>query len=247
MPDHFRDLVHDTLKYVKDPLCPKQTLFVSAEEQTFFQKAPAVEKKAPPEPPRAITPMPPVPPPNRPPPRPAPPHEPTPPVPPPPEKEDFSQIKNLLLKAMPSIQLVDEVPDDAAAKRVANAWKEKIPDAAVILLACATDAETLEFLKGLGKAIDQNLAKAKILPVEKMEMENRWDIFLQKNPFQLIIASEGLRKLPKLMKFYRETPATSEFFLGQIPLVPLAAASVYKSLEHKAHLWKTLCQMLKKN
>jgi hypothetical protein len=141
---------------------------------------------------------------------------------------------------------VDEVPDDATAKRVANSWKEKISDADVILLACERDAETLEFLKSLGKAIDQNLAKAKILPAEKMEAENRWDLFLQKNQFRLIIASDGMRGMPRLMRFYRETPATAEYFLDKTPLLPLSSASLYKSIEHKALLWKTLCRMFGK-
>jgi hypothetical protein len=55
-----------------------------------------------------------------------------------------------------------------------------------------------------------------------------------------------MQKLPELMRFYKAVPASGQFFLENTPLLPLSHASLYKSLEHKALLWKTLCQMLKK-
>jgi hypothetical protein len=241
MPDPLRELIRDTLLYLKDPLLPKQTLLATAEDTSFFQKGALPKEALPihlPKPlslPQAIFKTPSQTP-NR---------SPTPPKEPPP-KNDFSQIKKILQKTAPALQLIDDVPTDLAAKRIANAWNEKICDVDVILLACKTDTDILELLKTLGKAIDQNLAKAKILSVEKFEVENRWDLFLQKNTFRLIIASEGMRALPRLMQFYRELPASAEYFLHTIPLLPLSSAPLYKSLEHKALLWKTLCRMLKK-
>jgi hypothetical protein len=233
MPDPLRELIRDTLFYVKDPLFPKQTLLVTAEEASFFQR---------PSPPsKPSLPADPVPEPKKP-----------PALVPAPLKEllhksDFSQIKKILLEMVPTIQLIDEIPADSSAKRVASAWTEKISNVDVILLACQKDADTLEFLKTLGKAIDQHLARAKILLAEKFEMENRWDLLVQKNTFRLVIASEGMLKLPKLMQFYKEFPARAQYFLDALPLLPLFPAALYKSVEHKALLWKTLCQMLKKH
>ncbi len=269
MPDPLHKLISDTLLYLKDPLLPKQTLFASADESVFFKKSASpipkvvIEKTEPPMPktmpaaPMAksvetLKPNPPAP------------AQPTPQKrsPPPPVQQDavieqpkkaqevpstlneLSPIKKTLLRVAPHIKLTDEVPDDAVAKRVATAWKEKVEGAEVILLACTTDTETLEFLKTLGKAVDQNLGKAKILPAERLEKENRWDLFLQKNEFRLIIASDGMQKLPELMRFYKAIPAQSQFFLDKTPLVALSPASTYKSIEHKAALWKTLCQYL---
>ncbi len=265
MPDPLRQLICDTLAYLKDPLLPKQTIFATEEDAVFFQRAPSprvIEKPVQPLPVKVQQrPLPPIPselPVQK---KPLQPildkplreepvlkaePKPMPPIKEPSNAEGFSQIKKTLLRAAPGIRLVEEVLDDSAAKRVANAWKEKIHDAQVVLLACETDAGTLELLKSLGKAIDQNLAKAKILPAEKMERDSRWDLFLQKNQFRLIIASDGLQKLPHLMRFYKALPATSEYYLDKTPLLALSPASVYKSLEAKAHLWKTLCQMLKK-
>ena len=55
-----------------------------------------------------------------------------------------------------------------------------------------------------------------------------------------------MKKLTELMKFYHGVPAQSQAFLDKTPLLALSAASTYKAIEHKAHLWKTLCHMLKK-
>jgi hypothetical protein len=270
MPDSLPQLIGDTLNYLKDPLLQKHTLFATQEEELFFQKTtsrssientkPALPSTQSPPYSRLSASKYPLPKQTR-----------TenvnkaeqqvketstgedkPPLPHAapiakesnPPSEDAA-IKKTLLRAAPSLRLVDQIPDDAPARRVANSWKEKILDAEVVLLACQTDRETLEFLKSLGKAIDKNLAKAKILPAETLEKENRWELFLQRNQLRLIVASEGAQKLPQLMRFYRELPATSQYYLDKTPLLPLSSASAYKALEQKALLWKSLCQMLK--
>jgi hypothetical protein len=240
---------------LKDPLLPKQTLFASADDLAFFRsKTAATVVPQPKEILKKPLPLPPTPKPV------APVHKKEKEAPPaqeisapkpaakthePIKTEGFELIKKTLVRVVPHVQLVDAVPDDAHAKKIAGGWKEKIPDAEVILLACDTDSETLELLKSLGKAIDQNLAKAKIIPAEKLEQENRWEMFLRKNQFRLIVASEGMKKLPELMKFYTAIPSQAQSFLDKTPLLALSTASVYKAIEQKAHLWKTLCQLLK--
>ncbi len=283
MSDLFHDLVQDTLKFLKDPLLPKETLFATAEELVLFQRK--AEKREPPQvgpmfqnmaPLAGIStpglsrgpsgkdflerPLAPVfqSKPYAPPPLPVP-RTKAPPAPreevvqvqveapPPPKAEAKSDpIKALLQKVAPSMKLVEEVPDDAEAKKIATGWKEKIADAEVILLACETDPETLDLLKNLAKAIDTHLGKTKILPAERLEKEKRWDLFLQKNTFRLVLASDGVKKLPELMQFYRALPAQGLHFLDKTPLFVLAPAATYKAIEQKAALWKTLCQILTK-
>lgn len=258
MHHELHELINDTLHLCKDPLFPKQILFTTDEDRAFFQKFPVTTPKyKEQEKPIFVSKLPlsPTPLPVRQTPLPLPVEK----QPSPPAVDDrpqervkaveirtSAQIKQTLLKIAPTLQLTEEVPDDATAKRISNGWKEKIPDAEVILLACDTHPETLELLKTLGKAIDQNLAKAKILPAEKFEKEKRWDLFLEKNTFRLIIATDGLQELPELMRFYKAIPSRSEYYLDKIPLLQLSKASIYKSLEHKALLWKTLCRILKK-
>ena len=230
MADSLRSLIRDTLQQAKDPLQPKQPFLVSAEEWTFFQgpkMEPKTEQRAPPPAAR---------------------EKPKPPPSAPTAQRAAKSLpdtepamRKLLQKAAPAIKLVEQIPDDAEAKRIAEGWKEKVHDADVILLLCDTAPETVDFFKGLAKAIDQHLAKAKILAAERLEREKRWDIFLNQNAFRLIVASEGMQQLPELMRSFRQDGV--HLFLNKTPLVLLAPASVYKSIEHKAQLWKTLCQM----
>ncbi len=240
--DTLSDLIRDTLLFARDPLQPKQPFLTDAGTAAFFKKN-RVEEKPTVIPKVGEKPVPPVV------------QKPQPRNPEPPKKQvpvveapaqDLSPIKKTLQNIAPSMKLVDQVPDDTQAKRIASAWKEKISDAEVVLLGCDSSADTLEFLKGLAKAIDQHLAKAKILMAERLEKEKRWDLFLEKNALKLIIASDGMQKLPELMRFYKAFPASAQFFLDKTPLFVLSPASIYKSVEHKALLWKTLCQILKK-
>lgn len=158
----------------------------------------------------------------------------------------LSPIKKTLQKIAPQLRLVDQIPSDLQAKRIANAWREKWPAVEVVLLACETQTETLDFLKNLARAIDQHLAKCKVMIADRLEQEKGWDFFLEKNSVRLILASSGIKRFPHLMHRTRFHPANSEPFLGHIPLLILSPVSIYKSLEQKAHLWKTLCEKLKK-
>ncbi len=254
MPETLSELIRDTLLFLKDPLQPKQTIFATREDCAYVQTSVPPCKKGvdrvgkpvlirsekweevrPAEPKKNILPT---------------------ALPPKAEwlkpqittapQEGFAKIKKTLQQIAPSFQLIDEIPTDHEAKRISSAWKEKIPDIDVILLACQTDPDTLDLLKSLAIAIEKNLGKVKILPVDRLEREKRWDLFLQKNQFRLIIASDGLLDLPGLMQFYKATPARVEYYLDKTPLLPLLPSPVYKAIEQKAHLWKMLCQILKK-
>lgn len=246
--DSFHDLVRNTLAYLKDPLFYKPSFLTSAENDVFFQKERQIvaqkqetpfhsasrEKSFFPQPKATARPI----------------YASAKPIQPFVETHCIdsvhSPIKKTLQRIAPHLNLSDHIPDDSQAKRIASGWKELVPDSQVVLLACDASADTLEFLKGLAKAIDQHLAKVKLLMAERLEREKRWDLFLDKNAFRLIIASDGIQKLPELMRFYKSIPANSQSFLDQIPLLVLFSSSVYQSVEQKALLWKTLCHMLKK-
>lgn len=220
MADTIGRLVRDTLQLLKDPLQTKQLVLASAEEVVFFyKKEKPVEIQVAPSSSKEQRPL---------------------SLPPDPQPQ--SPIKQMLQKAAPGVKIVEQVPDDGEAKRIAESWREKVSDVDAVLLLCDTGEETVDFLKGLAKAVDQHLAKTKIIAAERLEREKRWDIFL-KNSFRFIIATEGSQKLPELMRFYKQN--NGQMYLDKTPLLILSSASVYKSLEHKAQLWKTLCQMLK--
>jgi hypothetical protein len=265
----LNSLVHDTLTYLQDPLLPKQVIFATAEEWPLFQRKnarkslPSLQEKVSPtlpkkfaEPtthlnsskakeisdeiapisPKGIT-------------------EPI------SEKKQEQEIvdsdrikpklsgnhliKDKLQRIVPHIKLVEQIPDDAEAKRIASGWKEKMDGVKVVLLACSPEQDNVELLKILAKAIDQNLAKSKVIAAERLEREKRWDLFFEKNSFQLILASQGMQNFPELMRFYQAFPSQDRFLLGSILLLPLSAPSFYQSPEHKSLLWKKLCQILK--
>lgn len=243
MQDLLRQLVSDTQLYLKDPLRPKGSLLATEEESLLLEQVKLVPREMPPKPvyppPKRVFTEPII--------------QKTAEVIAPPAikpvtlpQEDSVQIKETLSKLIPGMRFVDQIPDDSEGKKIGSSWKEKITDADVILLACKQDTETIEFLKVLAKAINTHLAKAKIIPAERLEKEGVWDIFLKKNTFRLIVASEGLEQLKGLMSFYRGSPTQNAHFLDQTPLLPLLSASVYKQLDKKAEAWKTLCQILKK-
>ena len=254
MPNATQALIRDTLAYLKDPLLPKQTVFATAAECAALmpksklpnippsplpsESAPVLPPKAQREVPKAVEPAP----------------KKAEPKPPPIEKPAikqsdptpvaFDHIQHTLQKIAPQVKIVSQITDDTEAKRVASAWKEKVPDAEVVLIACDAEQETLDFLKVLAKAIDQQLAKSKILSGERMENEKRWDLFLEKNAFKLIILSSGMRNYTDLKRYYKQLPASAESFLNDTPALVLSEVAQYKMIEHKATLWKTLCRML---
>lgn len=146
-----------------------------------------------------------------------------------PEKPDESPIdskqrlmKEALKKVAPSLLLMEETPT-------------------VILIACERDEETLDVLKTLAKAITGQGSTAKIISALRFEQENRWGAFFQAPPPRLIVASDGFKQLPGLMRFYRKQPE----LLGKSPLLPLLPAPFYKKIHEKADLWKRLYPILK--
>ncbi|MBY0528843.1 MAG: hypothetical protein K2P51_01485 [Rhabdochlamydiaceae bacterium] len=158
-----------------------------------------------------------------------------------------SEIQKTLEKIAPHMRLSNEIPDDAVAKRIASSWQEKIPEAEVVLLLLDPSKESVEFLKNLAKAIHTQLCPAKVISAARMEQEKRWDLFLEKNAFRLIIATEGLKHYPDLIRYYKALPSQNEAFLGKIPFISLSPATTYlASPEHKALLWKKVCQICKK-
>jgi hypothetical protein len=246
----YLQLVQDTLSLLKDPLFPKEPVLVSREEKLFFSE----RRKEIPQPlPPVVQPPPPAHIKRSPPPAPQPlPVEESIKVAPPcaPVKQEkkapvpsFDEVKKGIRKMAPTLHLVDEIPDDAQAKRLASSWQEKLPGVEVALLSCEAEASSL--LKNLEKAITERLAKAEVVNAVEMEREKKWDLLFLRNRFRLIIASHDVKKHLSLMSFYQENPAQGNLLLNKTPLLILEQASLYhSSSEKKALLWKTICQML---
>lgn len=155
------------------------------------------------------------------------------------------EMLHLLKKIAPALATSEQVPDDQTAKRISSAWKEKLTDANVLLIVLNPLPDTLELMKNLAKAVQKEFGSVKLMTGDRLEQEKRWDLFFQQNTFQLIIASAGIENYPGLLMHYRALPAQQAVFLGNIPLITLEAASVYKnSGEKKLELWRELQNLL---
>ncbi|HEY2810863.1 MAG TPA: hypothetical protein VGJ00_05700 [Rhabdochlamydiaceae bacterium] len=149
------------------------------------------------------------------------------------------------LKNFP-LSLNEAIPDDKAATRIMNAWEEYIGAIDVVVIACEKDEETLSLIKNLSKSIDQKLAKAKILSADRLEKEERWDLFLAKNNPKLILATAGFSHLKNALRYCTFKPVTSERLFGAYPLIILAPAAVYaQTPKEKITLWNQICSLLK--
>ncbi len=151
------------------------------------------------------------------------------------------EIKRTLQKIAPRLYLIDQIPDDALAQRLASAWKERIKGVDVVVLVLEQSDEEMLFIKNLAKAIHSELLPTRIITGGRLEQENRWDLFLEKNAFRLIIASSGIQNYPNLLRHSQD-----QLFLGKTPFIALSPAAVYnQAKEEKATLWKKVCQILK--
>lgn len=160
------------------------------------------------------------------------------------KKEDelfktFQQFSAMTLK--------ETIPDDAIAKDVATRWKNPQKTAEVVLLAFAQNSTEMNFLTNLAKAIDARLKSTLVIDALKIEKDRSWDRWITSEGLKWIIApAKALEELPLLKSHLREKPATSERFLGKIPLLLLPALSSYlKNPSLKKSLWQSLCQTLK--
>lgn len=156
-----------------------------------------------------------------------------------------NDIKNFLQRH--SIHLSEHIPDDAQAVRIMSAYKEYIGNVDVVIFACDADAETLLLIKNLSKSIDQKLAPIKILRPDRLEREQRWGLFIAKNPIKLIIATSEFSKLKAAMRHYTHSDDKSYGFLEGIPLIILSSCAVYtESPKEKSILWNQICTLLKR-
>ncbi len=151
-------------------------------------------------------------------------------------------LKKTIEKVHPHFMLIDEVPDDAAAKK-----KESGPIAHVMIFYFGQSPKELDFLKKMAKAVHTSFAPTKLIDARQISQEKKWDSFLKEGNFKLIIAPEkGLQTSFELMRHFTEIPKTQARFLGKTPLLLLTSIDQYEKSPHlKRTLWNTLCQMLK--
>ena len=158
--------------------------------------------------------------------------------------ELFSSIRSIVMKTAPDLAILDEIPDDAIAKKIKTRWKTKNQSAPISILASHEIPLHKAFLEEIAIALDVFFGPARIVAAESIEKERQWDSFLASENLKLIIMCDStLWQLEHLRKLYKETPAQSTRMLGNVPLFLLPDLSLYfKDPLLKRSLWKALCQ-----
>jgi len=162
-------------------------------------------------------------------------------TPPPLGSDTDLQIRAMLKKTAPNLRLCTHVPSDAQAKQISEGWKEQFYNINIAVLALGETGSQLQFLQNLTKAIDINIRPSKTIDGARLEKEKKWELFLAQESLKWIVCSPQIYQFPELMRFFKELPATKEFFLHNKKLLILHPISSYFSTpELKASLWQTI-------
>ncbi len=146
----------------------------------------------------------------------------------------FEEMRKWIPKATRNI------PSDAEAKRIAYAYRYRNKAADITIL----ELGNINFFKNVALAIDTLITPCRYVSIEEIETQDEWTPFLSSPNLKLILISKStLTSQKNLMRYYRELPATNEFFLQNIPLLLLHPATTYRQhCEQKRSLWTSLCQ-----
>lgn len=157
---------------------------------------------------------------------------------------DFSFLRKLLSIAAPKFAILNDIPSDATARKIAERWKTKNQTAPLSILIFQEPPEQRALLEEIALALDIYFSPAKTVDAETIEKEKQWDAFLSVADLKMVIVCDyTLWQLGGLMHFYKEVPAQTTRTLGNVPLFLLPDLSLYlKDPSLKRSLWKALCQ-----
>lgn len=158
----------------------------------------------------------------------------------------LADVRKVFVQAFPQFPLIDEIPSDAIAIKIAERWKTKNKTAPISILSLHEPPEQRALLEQIAKAIDATLFPARVVNAETIEKEKQWEAFLSAPGLKAAIACDyTLWQLNHLMTFYKENPTQGTRTLGTVPLFLLPDLSLYlKDPLLKRSLWKALCQKL---
>ena len=157
-----------------------------------------------------------------------------------------SQLRAILEKIAPELAILDAIPDDTTAKQIGNRWKTKNQSAPISILSSGELPQHKEFLSEIATALDVCFGPARFVEADPLEKEKQWKLFLSTEGLKLIVVCDStLWQLHQLRQFYKETPATGERMLSNVPIFLLPDLSLYlKDPPLKRSLWKALCSKL---
>ena len=160
--------------------------------------------------------------------------------------DHFEDVRKIWAKISPQAPILEEIPGDAIAKKIATRWKTKNITAEISILAYHEPPAQRALLEQIAKALDVVFGPAKIVQAEPIEKEKQWEAFLSVPHLKLTIACDyTLWQLGGLMHHYKEIPNQKTRHLGTVPVFLLPDLSLYLKDPHlKRSLWKAICQTL---
>ncbi|MFQ5728817.1 MAG: hypothetical protein ACE5GN_00460 [Waddliaceae bacterium] len=139
-----------------------------------------------------------------------------------PPTTDFSDIRQVLSKKFPSQKILDDLPDDTAAKQIRRQWADNKKNPEIILLYSNEPAQQRSFLSNLAKAIDVCVGSSSVVSANDPNLEN-------------------LLKSPKLRLILCSGAHLNAIDSGKTATLALSDLNDYlKNPQLKAELWKKL-------
>jgi hypothetical protein len=160
----------------------------------------------------------------------------------------FQDLRRLLSVTAPNLPILDQIPSDEMAQKIANQWKTKNQTAPITILSFQESPEQRALLEQIAKAVDVCFGPARFINAEPIEKEKQWEAFLTAPELKtVIICDYSLWQLHNLMQFYKENPNQKTRTLGSATLFLLPDLSLYlKNPALKRSLWKALNQAFSK-
>lgn len=164
----------------------------------------------------------------------------------PPQEYNLNETKRILKEKYPGQAIIEEIPNDAEAKRISSSWKQADLITDVVILSFDTNPKHCELLENVAKALVKYHVPAQVCMADKFESQSTWSELLKTKHLRLVIANgSGVHGMAGLMKHYREVAKTGKCYLDQVPLYLLPDLSLYWKEPHlKMELWKALRQIL---
>lgn len=156
------------------------------------------------------------------------------------DTHDFSAVRAALKEAASHLKIVEMVPDDSIAKRIAASWKETLPE--VLIIQEDINDEQQSLLQKICDAIQTLGYSAKVLA-----SDIPWESLLTCPHLKLIlITQQMLQKYPAIQQKYRYDQSRKRHYLDGILLCPLPSIDkLQQDPESKAQLWQAIRQLLK--
>lgn len=159
---------------------------------------------------------------------------------------DHQEIRKILQERFPSLRIINTIPNDQDATKLAKLWEHDQELPQVLLLIGDESEKQKLFLENLRIAIESYGLSAKVVSISKIDHGRGWEPILQDKGLKLIISnSSHLAAFPHLKTHVRRTTKLTLQTLGEVPLFLLADFSSYfKESSLKPLLWKNLKEVL---